>query len=154
MSKLEAAKRVQAVSLRMVREKPSLLYPQRSIRKPEDAAELFQKLVGDSECDREVFGVLTLDTKNQPNAFQVISMGTLNASLVHPREVFKICMLTNAASFMCFHNHPSGNPDPSPEDVEITKRLRDCGTLLGIELIDHIITGHGRFFSLKERGLL
>lgn len=154
MSKPNVAKRVQIVSLRMVREKTSLLYPQRAIRRPEDAADLFRKLLGDSECDREMFGVVTLDTKNQPNAFQVISMGTLNASLVHPREVFKICMLTNAAALMCFHNHPSGNPAPSPEDVEITERLRDCGTLLGIDLLDHIIVGNGSFVSLKERGLL
>ncbi|QWU16242.1 DNA repair protein RadC [Paenibacillus sophorae] len=152
MSKENAAKRIEFVTLRMVREKTSLLYPQRVIRKPEDAAELFRQLIGD--CDREVFCVMTLDTKNQPTAFQTVSIGTLNASLVHPREVYKICMISNAASLMCFHNHPSGNPVPSSEDIEITERLRDSGTLLGIELLDHIILGDGNFVSMKERGLM
>ncbi|OMF96821.1 JAB domain-containing protein [Paenibacillus sp. FSL R7-0337] len=152
MSKNNVAKRIEFVSLRMVREKTSLLYPQRIIRKPDDAARLFRQFMED--CDREVFCVMTLDTKNQPNAFQIISVGTLNASLVHPREVFKVCMLSNAASLMCFHNHPSGNPVPSPQDIEITERLRDSGTLLGIDLLDHIIIGDGSFVSMKERGLM
>jgi DNA repair protein RadC len=153
MIKKNAAKRIEYVTLKMVREKTSLLYPQRVIRRPEDAAALFRQLTGD-QLDREVFSVMTLDTKNQPNAFHIVSVGTLNASLVHPREVYKICMVSNAASLMCFHNHPSGNPTPSQEDIEITERLRDSGTLLGIDLLDHIIIGDGSFVSMKERGLM
>lgn len=154
MSKKDSAKRIEYVTLKMVREKTSLLYPQRVIRRPEDAAALFRQLIGDSECDREMFGVLTLDTKNQPNAFQIVSVGTLNASLVHPREVYKICMLSNAASLMCFHNHPSGDPSPSKEDIEVSRHLFESGQLLSIDLLDHIIIGDGNFVSMKERGLM
>ncbi|WP_019914340.1 JAB domain-containing protein [Paenibacillus sp. HW567] len=153
MSKNNASKRIEFVSLRMVREKTSLLYPQRIIRKPDDAAKLFRQFM--ENWDREVFCIMTLDTKNQPNAFQIISVGTLNASLVHPREVFKVCMLTNAASLMCFHNHPSGDPTPSQEDLIVNDRLCQSGRLLGVELLDHIIIGSdGSFVSLKERGLM
>lgn len=145
------AKRIQIVSLRMVKEK-SLLYSTRTIRKPEDAAELFRQFIGD--CDRESFCMLTLNTKNEPTALHQVSFGTLNASLVHPRETFKLAILANSASIMVCHNHPSGEPSPSPEDIEITKRLKECGTLLGIELLDHIILGDGQFVSMRERGLM
>lgn len=151
MSKRDASKRIEIVSLRTVREKPSLLYLGRIIRKPEDAADLFQQFIGD--CDRESFCILCLNTKNEPTAMHQVSCGTLNASIVHPRETFKLAVLANSASIIACHNHPSGDPTPSPEDVELTERLRDSGTLLGIELLDHIILGNGTFTSLKERGL-
>jgi DNA repair protein RadC len=146
------AKRIQVVGLRMVRERASLLYPNRKIRKPEDAAELFRRFIGD--CDRESFCVLCLNTKNEPTALQQVSCGSLNASIVHPRETFKLAILSNSASIIACHNHPSGQPDPSPEDLELTERLRDSGCLLGIELLDHIILGDGTFCSMKERGLM
>ncbi len=146
------AKRIQVVSLRMVRERTSLLYPQRRIINPKDAADLFRQFIGD--CDREVFCIMTLDTKNQPTALHEVSCGTLNASLVHPRETYKLAILANAASIIGCHNHPSGDPTPSSEDVEITERIRDAGLLMGIELLDHIVLGEGSFVSLKERGLM
>ncbi|WP_372814276.1 RadC family protein [Paenibacillus sp.] len=152
MSKGNAAKRIEVVSLRMVREKTSLLYPNRVIRSPKDAADLFRQFIGD--LDRETFCIMCLDTKNQPTAMHQVSTGSLNASIVHPREVFKLSILSNSSSLVCCHNHPSGQPDPSPEDVEITERLRDSGCLLGIELLDHIILGDGMFVSMKERGLM
>ncbi|MNI91173.1 hypothetical protein D3C73_1487960 [compost metagenome] len=83
-----------------------------------------------------------------------VSSGTLNASLVHPRETFKLAILANAASIIGCHNHPSGDPTPSPEDVEITERIRDAGSLMGIDLLDHIVLGEGSFISMKERGLM
>ncbi|KAA9005911.1 DNA repair protein RadC [Paenibacillus spiritus] len=144
------AKRIQVVSLRMVRERTSLLYPQRKITTPKDAANLFHQFIGN--CDREVFCIMTLDTKNQPTALHEVSSGTLNASLVHPRETFKLAILANAASIIGCHNHPSGDPTPSPEDVELTERIRDTGSLMGIDLLDHIVLGEGNFISLKERG--
>ena len=150
-SKHRASKRIEIVSLRMVREKTSLLYPNRTIRKPEDAAELFRQFIGD--CDRESFCILCLNTKNEPTALHQVSCGTLNASLVHPRETFKLAILANSASIIACHNHPSGEPTPSSEDIELTKRLKESGALLGIELLDHIILGDGTFASLKERGL-
>ncbi|MBJ6360906.1 RadC family protein [Paenibacillus sp. GCM10012307] len=151
MSRRDASKRIEIVSLRTVREKTSLLYSGRVIRKPEDAAELFRQFIGD--CDRESFCILCLNTKNEPTAMHQVSCGTLSASLVHPRETFKLAVLANSASIIACHNHPSGDPTPSPEDIGLTERLRDSGTLLGIELLDHIILGDGTFTSLKERGL-
>jgi DNA repair protein RadC len=82
-----------------------------------------------------------------------VSIGTLDSSLVHPREVFKDAILASAAAIIVVHNHPSGDPSPSAEDRRITTRLQECGTLLGIELLDHIILGDNRFVSLKERGV-
>lgn len=146
------AKRIQVVSLRMVRERTSLLYPQRRIINAKDAADLFRQFIGD--CDREVFCIMTLDTKNQPTALHEVSCGTLNASLVHPRETYKLAILANAASIIGCHNHPSGDSTPSSEDIEITERIRDAGSLMGIELLDHIVLGEGNFVSLKERGLM
>ena len=146
------AKRIQVVSLRMVRESNSILYPNRKIRTPADAAILFRQFIGD--CDRESFCILCLNTKNEPTAIHQVSIGTLNASLVHPREAFKLAILSNSASVIAAHNHPSGEPTPSPEDIELTQRLRDSGTLLGIDLLDHIILGDGTFLSMKEQGLM
>ncbi|WP_172254912.1 RadC family protein [Saccharibacillus deserti] len=146
------AKRIQCLSLKMVREKPSILYPQRKISSPREAAELFRQFIGDS--DRKVFCIMTLDTKNQPTALHEVSRGTLNASLVHPRETFKLAIMANAASIIACHNHPSGLPDPSREDVELTERIRDAGSLMGIELLDHLVLGENRFASMKERGLM
>jgi DNA repair protein RadC len=81
-------------------------------------------------------------------------MGTLNASLVHPREVFRAAIKYSSASIICAHNHPSGDPAPSPEDISLTKRLVEAGQLVGIEVLDHLIIGDGRFVSLKEQGHL
>jgi DNA repair protein RadC len=151
-SKQIPAKRIEVVSLRMVREKTSLLYPNRVIRSPQDAADLFRQFIGD--CDRESFCILCLNTKNEPTAIHQVSCGSLNASIVHPRETFKLAILSNSASILACHNHPSGQSDPSPEDIEITERLRDSGCLLGIDLLDHIILGDNAFVSMKERGLM
>ncbi|MEK3761313.1 JAB domain-containing protein [Paenibacillus sp. FSL P4-0338] len=152
-SKPKPAKRIEVISLRMVREKTSLLYPNRVIRSPLDAVDLFRQFIGD--CDRESFCILCLNTKNEPTAIHQVSCGSLNASIVHPRETFKLAILSNSASILACHNHPSGQPDPSPEDIEITERLRDSGCLLGIELLDHLILGEGiQFTSMKERGLM
>ncbi|EFM09539.1 DNA repair protein RadC [Paenibacillus curdlanolyticus YK9] len=147
------AKRIQILSLRMVRESSTIFFPNRVIRSPKDAANLFRQFIGD--LDREQFCILCLNTKNEPTALHTVSIGTLNASLVHPRETFKLAILANAASIIACHNHPSGQPDPSSEDIAITERLRDSGTLLGIELLDHLVLGDGiTLVSMKERGLM
>lgn len=150
--KYTPAKRIQVIGLRMVREASSILYPGRRIHKPQDAADLFRQFVGD--CDREAFCILCLNTKNEPTAIHLVSTGTLNASLVHPRETFKLAILANSAAIIACHNHPSGHADPSPQDIELTERLRKSGCLLGIDLLDHIILGHGCFISMKEKGLV
>jgi len=150
MSKATAAKRINIVSLKLIKEN-SILYDVRRISSPSEAAGLGRKFL--EEADREQVIVCCLDTKNQPVSVNVVSMGTLNSSLVHPREVFKTAILSNAANIILFHNHPSGDPSPSQEDISITKRIQEAGTLLGIELLDHLIIGsEDRFCSLKERG--
>lgn len=104
--------------------------------------------------DREHFLVLALDGKNRLLGVETISVGTLTASLVHPREVMKGLLLANAAAFIVAHNHPSGDPTPSAEDVAITKRVKDCADLFGIRLLDHVILGRERYVSMCDEGLL
>lgn len=145
-------KRVSIVSIRMVRE-GSILYDVRKITGPTDAAPLGRMFL--EESDREKLIVCCLDTKNQPLSVNVASIGSLNSSIVHPREVFKVAVLSNAASIIIFHNHPSGDTAPSTEDINITKRLKEAGNIIGIELLDHIIIGsEGNSCSLKEQGVL
>jgi DNA repair protein RadC len=103
----------------------------------------------------EVFGVLCLTTKKESGGYHEASRGCLDAALVHPREVFKAAVLLNAASVVVGHNHPSGDPQPSAEDMHLTQRLKVAGQVLGIELLDHIVVGHnGRYFSFREAGQL
>ena len=152
MSKDTASKRVNIVSLRMVKE-GTILYEVRRISSPTEAAGLGRKFL--EEADREQVIVCCLDTKNQPVSMNIVSIGTINSSLVHPREVFKTAILSNAASIILFHNHPSGDPEPSTEDTTITRRIKEAGILMGIELLDHVIIGsEGRFYSMKEQGVL
>jgi DNA repair protein RadC len=96
--------------------------------------------------------VLCLNTKNRIIESKIVSVGSLNSSIVHPREVFKQAIRVHAASIIIAHNHPSGDPTPSVEDTTITTRLKECGKIVGIELLDHIIVGDGIFISLKEKG--
>ncbi|MBU6141833.1 DNA repair protein RadC [Patescibacteria group bacterium] len=103
---------------------------------------------------KEHFIILFLDTRNQEIRRETISVGSLNASLVHPREVFEPAIQHLAAHIIVAHNHPSGNTEPSDEDVAITRRLAEAGALLGIELLDHVIVASSGFTSLKERGLI
>lgn len=103
---------------------------------------------------KECFKVIYLDTKNKIIADENISMGSLNASIVHPREVFKNAVKKSANSIIAMHNHPSGDPAPSKEDIDITKRISKAGELLGITLLDHIIIGDHQYISFKEEKLL
>lgn len=102
----------------------------------------------------ETFGILALDVRHRLKREAVISVGCLTSSLVHPREVFQEAVVSRAAAIVLFHNHPSGDPEPSGEDVSLTRRLASAGTLMGIEVLDHLVLGAGRFVSLKERGAL
>ena len=146
------AKRVGIVSLKLVKES-SVLYETRTIRSPYDAYKLIKNFLIDS--DREKFVVACLDTKNQPVNISVVSIGNVNSAIVHPREVFKVAMLSNASKIICFHNHPSGNLKCSKEDENITDRLKECGEILGIELVDHIIVGdNDTYFSFKENCMM
>ena len=102
----------------------------------------------------EVFGMLCLSTKRDVIAYHVVSRGALDATTVHPREVFKAALLVNSAGVILAHNHPSGDPTPSPDDVQLTRRLVDAGTVLGVDVLDHIIIGAGRWFSFRQAGRL
>ena len=104
--------------------------------------------------DRERFLVCALDGKNRLLGVETISVGTLTASLVHPREVMKALLLANAAAFVLAHNHPSGDPTPSAEDLAITQRLKQVADLFGMRLLDHVILGHGRYCSMADEGSL
>jgi len=120
------------------------------VRRPKDAADYVMDEL--RYLKKEHFVCLFLNTKNHIIARETLSVGTLNASLVHPREVFRSAIQRSSASIICAHNHPSGDPTPSPEDISLTKRLVQAGELVGIEVLDHLIIGDGKFVSLKERG--
>ncbi|ETW92387.1 MAG: DNA repair protein RadC [Candidatus Entotheonella factor] len=106
------------------------------------------------DADREHFVVLLLDRKHQMIGINTVSIGSLTASVVHPREVWKPAILSNAAAIICGHNHLSGDPEPSSEDRAITKRLVDSGKMLGINVLDHVIVGDERHFSFADEGLI
>ncbi len=122
------------------------------IRWPEDAATYAMPRLRYEQ--REHFALLLLDTKNQVMAFPDVSIGSLNASIVHPREVFRCAISYAASSIILVHNHPSGDPSPSKEDLNVTKRLLKAGEILDIEILDHIIIGDNKYTSLKEQGML
>ncbi|MCM3632448.1 MULTISPECIES: RadC family protein [Paenibacillus] len=123
-----------------------------TVRSPYDAAMYVMEEM--RYLKKEHFVCLFLNTKNHIIGKETLSIGTLNASLVHPREVFRAAIRISSASIICLHNHPSGDPTPSSEDIQITQRLAEAGSLLGIEILDHLIIGDGKFVSLKEQGNL
>lgn len=123
-----------------------------AVRSPADAAALLMEQM--RYLDREHFIALLLNTKNQVIARETISVGTLNSSLVHPRELFKVAVRRSAAGVILAHNHPSGDPTPSKEDIEITRRMVKAGNIIGIEVLDHLVIGDNKFVSLKAEGLL
>jgi DNA repair protein RadC len=122
------------------------------IKGPEDMAEHLKPLL--EKADREVFLTVILNARNQVVTTLVISIGSLNASIVHPREVFKNAIKLNAAALILCHNHPSGETDPSDDDIALTRRLVQVGDLCGIAVMDHIIVGTNGFTSLKQQGYM
>ncbi|WP_054951466.1 RadC family protein [Numidum massiliense] len=123
-----------------------------AIRSPQDAADLMMDEL--QHLQQEHFVCLFLNTKNEVLAKETVFVGSLNASIVHPREVFKRAISRVSAAIICLHNHPSGDPTPSREDRYVTKRLKQAGELIGIDVLDHIIIGEQRFYSMKDNGLM
>lgn len=121
-----------------------------TIRSPEDAATFLMQDM--TSLQQEHFVCLFLNVKNQVLHKQTIFVGSLNASIVHPREIFREAVKRSAASIICAHNHPSGVPTPSPEDVDVTTRLYEAGKIVGVDLLDHVIIGDHQFISMKEKG--
>ncbi len=124
----------------------------RKIASPSDAAGfLLERL---AFLRKEHFMTLHLDTKHQIIGEEIVSIGSLNASIVHPREIFKIAVKRSAAAIICSHNHPSGDPTPSSEDIAVTNRLIQAGNILGIDVLDHIVVGDARYVSMRECGYM
>lgn len=126
----------------------------RSIRGPEDAVHAINTILNLNNEAQEVLVTLMLNTKNSIVGIQEITRGSLAASIVHPREVYKAAILHNAASIILAHNHPSGSPSPSREDIAVTERILKAGKILDIPLLDHVIIGDPHFVSLKEKGII
>ena len=140
------------VAVRLVDEQP--LYSNEPMDCPEAAIRVMSSFLKD--MDREIFCVVNLQEDLRPINMETVSVGVLNGALVHPREVMKSAILSNAASIMLVHNHPSGRLAPSSEDIAVTERMQDAGQIIGIKVVDHIITGRktGRYFSFQESGML
>ena len=149
---MSKANELKVVNVRLVKE-PSL-YSAEPISSPDDVLKIVAKEM--ATYDREVFAILNLKTNGQIINLNICSVGTLNASMVSPREVFKSSILSNAGAFIAIHNHPSGSLVPSNDDKETTKRLQECGDLLDIRMLDHIIVAaeSGDTFSFRENGLM
>lgn len=145
------AKRVDIVQVKMVKER-SVLYSARRIQSSSDADALVRQFL--EELDREAMIVVALNAKSEPTYLQVISTGSLSSSIVHPREVFKVAILSNAYSILLAHNHPSGDTKPSQEDLNITKRIKEASDIMGVPLLDHLIIGDEGYYSFKENGEL
>ena len=122
------------------------------IRTPEDVANLMMEQL--KYLHKEHFVCLFLNTKNYMIAQETLSIGSLDAAIVHPREVFRAAIKCSSASIVCVHNHPSGDPAPSDEDIKLTQRLIEVGKIVGIDVLDHVIIGDGVYVSLKSRGVI
>lgn len=122
------------------------------IRSPQDAAHFMMDEL--KHLKQEHFVCLFLNTKNVVIGKETVFVGSLNASIVHPREIFRKAIQHASAAIICLHNHPSGDPSPSAEDLSVTKRLKEAGRLLGIDVLDHIVIGAERYYSMKENGYL
>ena len=138
------------VSIRLVDDPP--IYSEEKVQNPKDAVQLLLKEF--DSVDRELFFVLNLQTNGQVINVNIASMGTLNNCILSPREIFKASILSNAASVVLMHNHPSGDCTPSKQDVLVTERLVACGELIGITVLDHIILGRGTYLSMKEANMM
>ena len=123
-----------------------------ALRSSEDVYRHFRDHLGGEK--RELFYVVLLNNKNRKIREVKISEGSLTASLVHPREVYNPVIRDSAAAVIFVHNHPSGDPAPSPEDIDITRRLKEVGDVMGIRVLDHVVIGHDRFFSFNDKGMI
>lgn len=147
--------KVQNIRLKMVRENIGE-YSVRDFKvsHPITVAEVIEKVFDLSNDTQEKFGVICLDTKNKIIGMDIVTTGSLNSSIVHPRDILQRCLFVNANSFIVFHNHPSGDTKPSDEDLCITRRLVDAGKIIGCCLLDHIIIGDDEFLSMRVENLV
>lgn len=127
-------------------------YSTNKITAPADAYNILNTMIGDD--DREHLIVIMLDTKNQVICTHTAAIGTANSAITSAREIIRAALLSGAVGIVLGHNHPSGDPTPSAEDIRMTKRLQEAAKIIDINLLDHVIIGHNRFASLKERNLI
>ncbi|WP_028987566.1 JAB domain-containing protein [Thermicanus aegyptius] len=144
--------RINIFSVRLIREASGLYDVEKVIDNPVSAEGLIRKVLHLHESPVEKFGFLSLNVRNKVTGVHVVSVGAINYTLIDPRSVFVSALLNNATGIILFHNHPSGDPSPSKEDVELTKRIVKGGEILNINVLDHIIVGEIGFTSLKELG--
>jgi DNA repair protein RadC len=123
-------------------------------RSSENVFRLAQAIYSELDADKETFVLLAVNNKNRLLGFKVISTGTLTSSLVHPREAYTAALYFHAAGVVFVHNHPSSDPAPSPEDIDITRRLKEVGDVMGIRVLDHVVVGKDRYFSFADKGML
>lgn len=148
-------KRISLISVKVVKEKTGLYdVPTTKISSPQDAHTIIETVLALNSSTVEKFGILTLNTKNAVVGIHVLTIGSLNTSIVHPRDIFQQALLNNAASIVLFHNHPSGDTTPSREDIDITRKVCAAGEMMGIPVLDHVIVGDGEFKSLRSAGLM
>lgn len=143
--------KINVVSIKLFKE-GDLLVESNKIKSTGDAFSVLKKYL--DHKDREYLVVLTLDTRNKITNINTVSIGTLNSSMAHPREIFKTAILSNAESIIIGHNHVSGDSFPSGEDIQMTRIIKKCGDILGIVLLDHLIIGDDNYTSLKEKGII
>lgn len=143
-------KEINIVSLQMVKT-GTLSYLKNRISSPEDAAEIMRSFIGNS--DREHLILICMNSKNEPTHIQTLSIGSINKMMVHPREIFKTAILSNANSIMLGHNHPSRDIAPSPEDINVTKRLMLISEMMGILFYDYIIFSDSNTYSIRQHDL-
>ena len=140
--------------LQYIREKETPYGFSKDIYNAREAHDIFEIALNLTKESEEVLAMLVLNTKSQVIGAFEVSRGSINSSIVHPREVYKRALLLNGSKIMLAHNHLSGDPTPSREDINVTARMREAGKILGIELLDHMILGEGRYVSLREKGYL
>ena len=150
------AVRLSVLGLRVVKERSGNYdFEDKKISSPDKARDILEEVFELSELAEEVFIIMCLDTKNKVTGLFKVSQGSLNSSIVHPREVFKRALMQNSNSIVLAHNHPSGDVTPSEEDISVTRRLQEAGDILGIKVLDHLIIGAGgRYKSFKEDGII
>ncbi len=152
MGKVQAATLQAAFEISRRIQSQSKWFAKNKITSPKDVADVFIPLLIDDV--KEKFIIICLNSANKIIKFEVVSIGNLNSSIVHPREIFKIAIENNSASIILLHNHPSGNAEPSNEDVQITKKLVETGKIMDIPIFDHLIIAGNSFTSFVERRLM
>ena len=147
---------ISTYGLRVIKEKSGRYdIESRKVTCPSDTVDIFNKVLELNNRAEEVLALMTLDTKHNVTGMFIVSIGALDSSIVHPREIYKRALLQNAHGIIIGHNHPSGNPEPSKQDIEVTKRLQEAGKIIGINLLDHIIIGdNDNYVSFKNKGII